>query len=163
MKKCNLLISVFIGVLLLWGCSNESQFDNDSNINVFWVTGGDNVQGYMDSIVLLGTDIVWFNQKTGELKLQNNSRTRSFPASGKILFMLANMELFMATVINSTDLPETIYEDMVLYVDKGKNTFHLYTSYPVGVSTPKVLLNNDIRYENWNLFLLQLNREGRLK
>lgn len=143
------------------GCESDSQFDRLSEIEVVKLGEAYAGVGAGYETVFTGNDIQWFDEKTRELRLDDNFLSNRLPSGGTLLFKLADMELFTVHVISG--LTAGTCNDLVLFYDVVVGKYYLYDSYPKNTSSEIVRLNAEIRSENWALFLMQLRREGRIK
>lgn len=160
MKRACIFISFFL-LLIGSACESNSQLDGMSSINVVGLGRAYSGVGAGEQVLFSGNDILWFNPKTREIKFRDGVAERVLSLYGTILFKLADMELFIAHIVS--DLVSASYDDLVLYHNLENDKYYLHNSYPNGLETEIIRLNSEIRSENWNLFLIQLAKEGRLK
>lgn len=160
MKRACVFISLFF-LLIGFGCESNSQLDGISSINIVQLGRAYSGIGAGEQTLFSGNDILWFNPKTREIKFREGFSGRGLALYGTILFKLSDMELFMASIVS--DVVSAAYNDLVLYHNLATGKYYLHNSYPSNLNNETVRLNEEIRFENWNLFLIQLGREGRLK
>lgn len=162
MKKVCSCISFLLLLLLFSGCESDGSLNEKSEIIVVGLGNKAYKLSSVTEVLFTGDDIQWFNRNTREIRFRDGCSFEAVLSRyEKILVMLADMELFSASIVSG--IVETAYEDMVFYRDPDTDKYYLHESYPNGVGTEIVRLNSSIREENWGLFLYQLGIEGRLK
>lgn len=161
MKQWHFLLYCCFLLLLLSGCESDTRMQDDSSISAVEIGRKYAGVNTIESMAFSGSDILWFNQETREIRFNTDFYSYRIPDEGTLLFRLNSLELFTAHII--TGESSEVYEDLVLYHDLVTDNFYLYNGYPQPINTDITRLNDEIRQENWMLFLIQLRREGRLK
>lgn len=160
MKKMSCVLS-FLFLLLVCGCDSDSLLESSSQIVAVGLHNEWEGLDSLDEIIFTGDDVLWFDGKTNELRFKKNPFENNTKVYKKILFKIAGMDLFLVDIVSGA--VNATYPDMVLYHNLENNRFYLWNSYPKDMETEEVRLNVEIRSENWNAFIYQLSREGRLK
>ena len=200
MKK---IVSLFIAVLccLLSGCTKgDTGETSDIQLNppssIYYSTS--NVRGIIvrasreepltrstvstpveEPVVFTGSDILWFNETTKELRFKDNFAMKNvFSGFRAIKFYMDGEYLFSSTIyVNS--LSSQVFNSLVFYYNVMENKYFLMDGYPVindditivdivdGDSVRANERYQQLRDENmqaikseWNKFINQLKKEG---
>jgi hypothetical protein len=147
---------------MLVGCDSDSRDDSPSEIMVYQIGLAYQGVNINQKPVFSGDDILWFDEKTREIKFKDNSSiAQHLPFGEMVVFKQSDVELFTAHVL--ADTTQVQYDDLSLVYNTSKKTYYLYDCYPKVLDRPSVQLNANIRAENWTLFLIQLRKESRIK
>lgn len=161
MRKAYVYLSFVMLLLVAGGCESDSRLDGQSNIYVVGLGKAYSGIGTGEDALFSGNDILWFNERTEEIRFREGFWDKGLSMYETILFKLADMELFTAKVVSGT--VDAVFEDLVLFHDLVTDKYYLRNGYPDGTDTEVTRLNVEIRAENWALFLIQMRREGRIK
>lgn len=149
------LVSFCLAAVLFMGCSDEPS----TSVSSLSITA----KGDGSAVLLSGTEIVWYNEATSELKLKN--APEEFTGYwGEISFMLDGENLFDAYGIVE-DVRSELFTSLVVYRD-SKGRYFLNDCYPMSeavASSPDVQAAREARAASWATFLCQLKAEKRLK
>jgi hypothetical protein len=183
MKK---IVSLFIVVLyfLLGGCANDFGEQSDpkpptvENPNVGIVVRASNEEAVTlsavrsaaaEPIIFTGSDILWFNETTKELRFKDNYAKKDvFSGFRSIKFYMDGDYLF-SSMIYVNSLSSQVFNSLVFYYNITENKYYLLDGYP---SDTSVLSNSQqsqqLRDENrqkieseWNRLIDQLKEEGK--
>ena len=161
MKRLIAIGTVLCALLLLSSCDNNARLQEGSSITVIEIGRTFTGINLTDPVIFSGDHIQWFNATTREIRFRDNYAIERIPQQGTLLFKLSNHDLFIARIVQGDQDIE--HEDLVLYHDTDLDRFYLYNSYPKSLNTESVRINEEIRQENWSIFIFQLRTEGCLK
>ena len=132
------LVSFCLAAVLFMGCSDEPS----TSVSSLSITA----KGDGSAVLLSGTEIVWYNEATSELKLKN--APEEFTGYGIV-----------------EDVRSEFFTSLVVYRD-SKGRYFLNDCYPMSeavASSPDVQAAREARAASWATFLCQLKAEKRLK
>ncbi len=161
MKKAKVLL--LFGLLqVLVSCDSDSREDSPSEIAVYQIGLAYKGVNMNQEPVFSGNDILWFDEKTREIKFKDSSAiAQKLPFGETVVFKHSDVELFTAHVL--ADTTQVQYDDLSLVYNISMKAYYLNDCYPKILDRPSVKLNAEIRAENWTLFLIQLRKENRIK
>ncbi|MBP1616897.1 MAG: hypothetical protein H6Q14_724 [Bacteroidetes bacterium] len=161
-------------VFAFYGCSNSEDADDPgddptASALVFKLVP-DTTENRLDTLILEGNEIQWYNESTKEVRFTDNYTTAqsiSFANYTNVRFYIGSNYLF-SSLMFATGINSQTSSNLVFYYSSTENRFYLKDGYPdVSVlSSPQA--EQQLRDENrkmiadeWALLVNQLKLEGR--
>jgi hypothetical protein len=124
-------------------------------------------------VVFTGSDILWFNETTRELRFNDNISQKQIidGALGRSIRFYIDDEYLFSSMQYASPVSSQTYNGLVFYYDLVENKYFLMVGYPFDVSVlPNPQETQESRDENmkqianeWNKFVEQLKAEGRYR
>jgi len=163
------LFCMFLCIFCWISCNDENISNEQSLITAKGI--GDNLKSTLISedsetpVIFTGDDILWFNDKTREIKFKQIEPIKEIGLYKQLLFELDGKVLF-TTLTMVQPINSQIYTDLVLYVEliEGKYRYYLNDGYPVwAAEMDEAKANAAMRADSWKSFIVQLEKEGKLR
>lgn len=179
MKKMYLLFLSVI-CLLSGGCEQELEEDKPDTTLSEIIARASHTETFMrssfvadkgrESVVFTGSDILWFNETTKEIRFQENVSIKNVISIHQSVKIYIGNEYLFSSMICVSSLNSQIFNSLVLYYNMVENKYYLLDGYPevAVLSDPQEAqkLRNENRQtiaSEWKKFIDQLKKEGRYK
>jgi hypothetical protein len=135
-----------------------------------------------EPVVFTGNDILWFNETMKELRFNDNFSKKDVFSGFRSFKFYMDGEYLFSSMIYVTGLSSQVFNSLVFYYNITENKYFLHDGYPVIdgkitivdiIDGESVIVNEmyqQIRNENmqkieseWNIFIAQLKKDGRLQ
>lgn len=180
MKKIFLL---FVSVIcfLSGGCEHEMEIEKDKPDNTLSeiIARASHTETFMrsspmnlrkESIVFTGSDILWFNETTKEIRFKENLLMKDVISIHQSVKIYIDNEYLFSSIICVSSLNSQIFNSLVLYYNIVENKYYLLDGYPDTsvLSEPQEAQrlrdeNRQIIVSEWKKFIDQLKKENRYK
>lgn len=163
------ILCVFLCIICGISCNDENISNEPSLISAKGITGHLKSNSISDDpempVIFTGDDILWFNDKTREIKFKGIEPIKEISLYKQLLFELDGTVLFTAITMVQP-INSQIYTDLVLHVElnDGKYRYYLNDGYPVwAADMDEAKVNAAKRADSWNSFIVQLEKEGKIR